>query len=135
MSDTKETERALRGALVGNATFSAVTGSVLLAAGGQVAELIGLEHDWVLRLVGAGLLPFAAAVAVCAQPQNIGPRGAYAISAADFAWVAASVLLVAAGPGLLNATGHFLVAAVSVVVAGFGAFQMRAAGRLAAASS
>lgn len=122
--------KLLRDALVANAMFSAVTGSLLLMAGGGVAEFLGVEASWIVRLIGAALLPFAAAVAIASQPQNLAATSAFSISAADFAWVVASVVLLALWPDLLSPAGRVALAVVAAIVAAFGVAQVAGARRL-----
>jgi hypothetical protein len=122
--------RLLREALIANAMFSVATGAVMIIAGGSVASFLGIEASWMVRLVGAGLLPFAVAVAVSARPQNLAARSAFAISAADFVWVLASMVLVLFRPDLLSPAGTISVAVVAVIVTGFASVQVIGVRRL-----
>ena len=77
-----------RAALLGNAAFSALCGLVFLAEGGAVASLLlGAEPGvaaLTIRIVGAGLVAFAALLAAIALRRNLAVRDILAITASDF---------------------------------------------------
>lgn len=109
----------LRNTLRINAGISTLTGLVLLAAPGRLADLIGTGHPGWIRFVGTGLVLFAADVAAVA-----GARlrrllvFAPAVIAADIAWVVATIGTVAAR--WFNPAGVAVVADVGVVIATLG---------------
>jgi hypothetical protein len=116
-----------------NAGFSALTGLVALVAGGPVADLIGIGQVWLVRSTGAGLLGFAAAVAlVAAAPRPALTHWSRLISVADLAWVVGTVGVVAAG--WLASAGVVLLGLVAVVVLDLAIGQLLARNRLVAAA-
>ncbi len=112
----------LKRALAANAAFSGATGLGALTLAGSLAESLG-PPAWSLRVLGAGLLVFAALVA--RESVAPGRSGALQIIAADMAWVASAVTLIAMAPSWLTGTGRVTLAAVTVVVGTVAAAQWR----------
>ena len=105
-----------------NAWFSAISGAVVIVLGVVAADLVAAP-GWLLIAVGVGLLPFAGYVRWVASQDPRPPAAAWSIIAADAGWVAGAALVLAAG--LLSPEGATLLAAASVIVAGFGIVQAR----------
>ncbi|SCG61790.1 type II toxin-antitoxin system RatA family toxin [Micromonospora halophytica] len=113
--------RRLRAALRSNVVFSSASGLVLLT-GGVAATPWGLGPAWLTPLVGAGLLPFAAAVArIAVLPATALRRQAGWVIAADATWVVASLILLITAD--LPAPGAAVVAAVAAIVATLAGWQ------------
>lgn len=113
-----------------NAATSLAAGAVGLAAGRWSADRLGLDSTTWVRLVGAGLVVFALAVAAASRLR--GPalaRAARLISCADAAWVIATVAVVAAG--VLSTGGLVIALVMGVGVLDLGLAQLWLAGRLA----
>ena len=97
------TDRLLRRTLWGNAAFSVVSGAVLAAFAGPFAasqrtgpvSLMGLDLVIVFELLGMGVIAFGALCAWVASRETLPQAWARVIFAADLAWVAASVLVLA----------------------------------------
>jgi hypothetical protein len=88
---------------------------------------------WLVRSTGAGLLGFAAAVAlVAAAPRPALTHWSRLISVADLAWVVGTVGVVAAG--WLASAGVVLLGLVAVVVLDLAIGQLLARNRLVAAA-
>src|SRR5262245_25649900 len=104
----------LQRTLLVNGIATAGTGLLALFSAPWLAVTIGLTSPALLAIVGAGLVAFAVVLLVLAWRPRIDRRAAWAIAAADSAWVVGSVALVEAG--LLTTIGNVLVAAVAVVV-------------------
>ena len=114
---------ALRRVLYLNALFSATSGVVLIAAAAPLGQLFGGVTPWLLRALGAGLLGFAADIALACRRRGLARGKALYFSLADFAWVAGSVALLVLVP--LATAARLLVAAVMLVVLAFGLAQWR----------
>lgn len=111
----------LRGALGANALFSFSTGLLLVGAPEWTAAMLGDVTPWMLRLIGVGLLLFAAfLVWVARRPES---RAAYALLAtgADLGWVAGSAVLLVFP--VLSSTGVGVVVGVAGVVLVFALLQ------------
>lgn len=120
----------LRLALRANAAFSSTCALLFLFEGSALAPLLGVPSA-LLAATGLGLLGFAAALVASslrADPARLA-REARLHCAADMAWVAGSVPVVALG--LLSTVGGLALASVSAVVLVFAALQWRGIGRLA----
>lgn len=106
----------LASALSWNAIFSGASGLVLVGAGVALSGVLGVP-TWLLAVIGAGLLGFAALILwTLAGPSRL-VTGARLIIAADVGWVAGAVLLLTAFPEALTTAGRLILGAVSVVVA------------------
>lgn len=122
-------ERRLRTVLRLNAGFSLATGLAGLVAGGPVADLLGVDQVWLVRLVGGGLVGFAAAVvAVASAGRPVLHRWSGAISAADFGWVVATVAVLTAG--WLSTAGAVVMALIGLLVLDLGVGQLMARRRM-----
>ena len=108
-----------------NAAFSLVSGAVLLVAGGPIGSLMDVDQVWLLRLIGVIVALFGADVwFVGSRPTRQLIQHSAMITAADFAWVAATVVVIALG--VVNTAGAVLCGAVAVAVEGFGTAQLLA---------
>lgn len=124
-------EGRLRAVLSVNAATSFATGAVGLAAAGWWSERLGVGSTTWTRVVSAGLILFAVDVLVVARARRRRLRvGAVAVSAADIVWVAATVVVIAAGA--LNGVGVALATVVGLVVADFALLQLWFRSRMAA---
>ena len=100
---TASSDRLLRRTLWGNAAFSVISGAVLAAFAGPFAtaatdapvSVLGLDLALLFELLGVGVVAFGALCAWIASRPEL-PQGlARFIFAADIAWVAGSVLVLA----------------------------------------
>lgn len=131
---TIDAGRLLPLVLEANAATSLAAGAVGLAAGRWSANRLGLDDTTWVRLVGAGLILFALAVAAASRLR--GPalaRAARLISAADAAWVIGTVAVVATG--VLSTSGVVIALVMGVGVLDLGLAQLWLAGRLARGGS
>jgi len=125
-------DRSLRLALQGNATFSLACAALMLSAGPTVAAWLGIDAVWIVRAVGAALIPFALDLIYQATRPQLTPWRAYGASLGDMLWVAGTAVLLLGWPGLLSPLGTALTVGVAVAVFGFGAWQAVAAARVSA---
>lgn len=111
-------EALLRRVLFVNAIVSGFTGLVVFLFADAVDRLIGSEAPVIVRVVGGGLVLFAAVVYATGRSQGDRLRsGARLIMILDVAWVAASVAAVVAG--WFSTAGNVVVLAVAAVVGVF----------------
>ena len=106
----------LRRALGGNAIFSAVCGLILVSGTESTAAVIGCVDLWILRLLGGGLLLFAAFLFWNVWRPTPHPTYALLITGADLGWVAGSAVLMLLPSTPLSVTGTGVVAGVAGVV-------------------
>lgn len=112
----------LRWVLIADAAASGATGLLMIAGAGILAGLLGLPQP-LLFTAGLVLAPYVAFVAfVAAKPEPA--RGAvWAIIAANAAWTAASLMLLASGWVSPNFLGSAFVIAQAVAVGVLGELQ------------
>jgi hypothetical protein len=124
----------LKRALGVNALFSAASGMMLLLAAPSVAGLIfaqsvtllGVGDVALLRLVGIGLIGFAAGVGWAARQDRPGALIVTGISLADFGWVMGTALLLALAAPVFSPVGTAVLAMIAVIVLVFGVLQLGA---------
>jgi uncharacterized membrane protein len=114
----------LRGALIANALFSFATGLLLVGFAEPVATVVGEVAPLVLRVIGAGLLPFAAFLVWTARRSVPRPVFVLVASIADLGWVAGSAGLLVFLPSLFSPAGTVAVAGVAGAVLVFGLLQL-----------
>lgn len=113
-------DRLLRGALVANAGFSAISGAVLIVASVPLAEVLEVP-TWLLIVIGAGLIPFALVVLRTARRPE--PSDVRAVIAADVGWVVVAIgVLIVAGSAMAP-TAVVALSVVTVIVADFALLQ------------
>jgi hypothetical protein len=113
----------LRRVLTANAAFSLAGGFTALVAGSWVSAQLGIDHVVLTRLLGFGLVLFAADVLRISRLPEASLLGRAAlVSAADAMWVLATIVVLATG--VLSTTGAIVAAAVGLVVADAGATQL-----------
>ena len=117
-------DRLLRRTLWGNAIFSIVSGAVLAIFAGPFASIaahepmavMGLDLAVVFELLGLGVIAFGALCAWIASRQSMPQGWARVIFAADLAWVAGSVLVLAL-PASWTTAGIAGIVVVALIVA------------------
>ena len=134
------TDRLLRRTLWGNAVFSIVSGAVLAIFAGPFAKvaahapvsLLGLDLAIVFELLGVGVIAFGALCAWVATRETLPQAWARVIFAADLAWVAGSVLVLAV-PSTWTMAGFIGIVAVALVVADIAVLEYLGLRRLSGA--
>ena len=119
-------DRLLRRTLWGNAIFSIISGAVLAIFAGPFAraathapvEVAGFDLAIVLELLGLGVIAFGALCAWVASRETLPQSWARVIFAADIAWVAGSVLVLAL-PATWTMAGFIGIVVVALIVADF----------------
>jgi hypothetical protein len=119
-----QTTASLRLALRLNAGFSTLSALVLFAAHDRLGAEMGVDARLLIG-VAVGLAAFAAQLLFTAARDDVQKLRAESLrhSFADFAWVAASLVVIAGG--WLTATGNALLIAVAVPVLALGIAQYR----------
>lgn len=116
--------RLLRAVLSFNGFFSSCTGVVLTVVPQPAGEWIGTEQAVLLRVIGLGLLVFAAALFSLAfavrRPQPL----ALVASFADLGWVFATAALALVLPGAMSPQGWLIAVVIAGVVFVCGSLQL-----------
>ena len=134
------TDRLLRRTLWGNAVFSIVSGAVLAIFAGPFAKVaahapvspLGLDLAIVFELLGVGVIAFGALCAWVTTREILPQAWARVIFAADLAWVAGSVLVLAV-PATWTMAGFVGIVAVALVVADIAVLEYLGLRRLSGA--
>ncbi|MEM8708122.1 MAG: hypothetical protein AAGE98_16785 [Actinomycetota bacterium] len=97
-----------------NAGFSTLTGLTGIAAAGWVSDRSGIEPAWIVRLVGVGLLVFAAdLIRQSRLPEAKLPFALLQTSIADIGWIVATPIVIAAmDPTRAGTIGLIAIAAI-----------------------
>ena len=120
---TDRSEAALlRRALLGNAAFSASCGALITIFDARITGLMSnLEHH--LWPLGIMLLGFSASLVWFSTRPTVSSASVNTVIAADLAWVAGTVVLLAGWHGLLTPAGVWILAAVALLVFAFAELQ------------
>ena len=121
-SSQRSPDGLLRIVLRSNATTSGLGGIVAAAAPGPIDDILGTGQQGWVRLVGIGLVLFAASV-VATSRLDVGQmrRLVPGISAGDGSWVVGSVVAIALG--WFSTGGAVVIGLVALMVGAFGVAQ------------
>jgi hypothetical protein len=114
--------------LIADAVISGITGGALLLGAGALSAVLNVPAA-LLRVSGAILIPFAAMVLLFSTA--ISPARVWTVIGLNFAWVAASALVLVGGWIQPNTLGIAFVIAQAVAVAALAELQMTGLRRLA----
>ncbi len=106
----------LRLALLSNAAFSLACALLMLIRPDLVGQWLGVQAPLVLRIVGAGLVIFAADLVHQASRKRMATWRALITCTEDLMWVAATAVLLALFPDVLSGNGTLLVIDVAAAV-------------------
>ena len=106
----------LRTTLAANAAFSTACALVLTLAAWRLDGVLGVSA-WVLLVLGVGLAGFGGFVAFTAARRWM--PGAWAVLAADVAWIVGAGVVVIGFNELLTTAGVWALVAVTIVVLDF----------------
>jgi hypothetical protein len=120
-NSSKERQQLLRMALVANASFSTISGLVLVLARQRVVRLLGLPETINLAPLGVSLLVFAAILVLFARKKPIKLLNAWIAVFLDAAWVIGSYPLLFIVP--FSTGGKWVVGIVAEVVMLFALLQ------------
>ena len=117
---------SIRRPLLANATFSALSGLIMIACCSSLGSLLGEIQSMDLLLLGIGLVAFAGYLLFVAYRTPLVKRQIIAIIIMDLLWVIGSVLLLWLRPIALTETGQLLIILIAAIVACFALWQYRA---------
>ncbi len=126
--------QSLRNTVRVNVAVSFVGGAVALGAANRLGDVLGAGSHGAIRIVGAGLVVYAAALfAVGAARTSELVRWTLTASVADGSWVAASALAIVFVP--FSNVGIAVIVSVAGIVAAVGARQLALRRRVRARAS
>jgi hypothetical protein len=111
-----------------NALATTASAVAMLATRGTLYGLFGADSPMLFDVIAAGLLMYAAALAIVARETLVGRRALMAFTAADGLWVAGSAIVLLMFWAELTPLARILVITVALVVDVFAMLQFRAAG-------
>lgn len=120
-NSNNERQQLLRRALLANASFSTISGMVLVFAQRWVVRLLGLQETINLISLGISLLVFAAILVLFARKNPIKLFDAWITVTLDVAWVIGSYPLLFVVP--FSTSGKWVVGIVAEVVMVFALVQ------------
>jgi hypothetical protein len=120
-NSNKERQQLLRKALLANASFSTISGLVLIFAERWVVRLLGLPETINLITLGISLLVFAAILVLFARKNPIKLLDAWIAVILDAAWVIGSYPLLVVVP--FSTSGKWVVGIVAEVIMLFALMQ------------
>jgi hypothetical protein len=120
-NSSKERQQLLRRALLANASFSTLSGLVLVFAQRGVVRLLGLPETINLIALGVSLLVFAAILVLFARKEPIKLLDAWIAVILDAVWVIGSYPLLFVVP--FSTSGKWVVGIVAEVVMVFALMQ------------
>ena len=120
------TTSSIRRPLLANATFSALSGLIMITCCSSLGSLLGKIQSMDLLLLGIGLVAFASYLLFIAYRTPLEKRQVIAIIIMDLLWVIGSVFLLWLRPIVLTETGQLLIILIAAIVACFALWQYRA---------
>ena len=114
--------RKLKNTLRGNATFSTLSGLLLIFDAGIISEFMGIDQAGLLIAIGVALLGFSASIFYNTSRDSMNLSEARLVAWMDVAWVVGSIILLLS-PVAMSVAGKWLVAGVADIVALFAGFQ------------
>jgi hypothetical protein len=118
---SRDSQRLLRNALLGNASFSTLSGLAIIFAHNKIGMLLGLTDNDSLAGLGVGLILFAAALVFSARRSELKLPEASVAVVLDFAWVLGSYIILFLVP--FSTQGKWVITAIADVVLAFGILQ------------
>jgi hypothetical protein len=128
-----DSTRFLRQSLRLDGIASGLTGALLLGGAGPVSALIGLSTPSVARVIGAGLVLYAAALLWNAGRPRVSRAETVAAVVLNAGWVLGSIAVIELGT--LTTLGNVAVAAVALAVLGFAVLEVVGLRRLQAVAT
>ena len=113
----------LRRALLGNATFSGLSGLILALDAAPIAHFLGLENPTILLITGIVLMLYVPFLVWLANKTPIPRLLAWLVIELDFLWVIGSAVLVFSTLVPLTVSGKWAIAILADVVAVFAILQ------------
>ncbi len=111
----------LRRVLQANAVFSRISGPALIIGAKPLSRLIGIDHWWILVVIGVVLLAFAVGLVLNSRREIIVEKEVVQAIVSDGVWVLGSAIV--AFIGVLTTAGIWIVASVALVVFAFALLQ------------
>ncbi len=102
-----------------------VGGIALIVGARPISRALGVDHPFILALLGIACLPYGVLLIVC----PVHRRATLPPAIGNTAWVAISVMMLVIGKPAFSGTGRWIVGATAIVVALFAVVEFAAAQR------
>ena len=119
--EIEESQGLLKGALIGNAMFSGLSGAAILLANRWLVKFLGLPDKVSLAILGVSLIVYAAVLWFNAHRPKIRITDAWVAVVMDAVWVLGSYMLIWVVP--FSLAGKWVVALVAELVLAFAVWQ------------
>ena len=113
----------LQRALLGNATFSGISGLVMVLAASALSQLLGLGNPLILVIVGAILLLYMPILVWLSNQSPVPAHFAWEVIALDVVWVLGSLVLIFTDLAPLTSSGKWAIALIADIVFVFAVLQ------------
>jgi hypothetical protein len=120
---TLEKKSFLQRALLGNATFSGVSGLIMVLAAGPISQFLGLDDPLILTVIGIVLLLYMPFLVWLAKQSPVPTWMAWAVIELDVLWVIGSLILIFTNLVPLTIGGKWAVAITADIVTVFAVLQ------------
>jgi len=119
--EIEESQGLLKGALIGNAMFSGLSGAAILLANRWLVKFLGLPDKVSLAILGVSLIVYATVLWFNARRPKIRITDAWVAVVMDAVWVLGSYTLILVVP--FSLAGKWVVALVAELVLAFAVWQ------------
>lgn len=113
----------LQRALLGNTTFSGISGLVMVLAAGALSQFLGLGNPLILVIVGAILLLYMPILVWLSNQSPVPAHFAWEVIALDVVWVIGSLVLIFTDLVPLTSSGKWAITLTADIVFVFGVLQ------------
>ena len=116
----------LKRALYANAIFSGISGLDFIIFNNQITNFLGWSTNWLIPVIGAGLILFAIFTVMVARADTPNPALVQTIIASDVAWIILScvvIFLPATNLLALTTPGKWAVAILADIILVFAILQ------------
>ena len=119
--EIEESQGLLKGALIGNAMFSGLSGAAILLANRWLVKFLGLPDKVSLAILGVSLIVYATVLWFNARRPKIRITDAWVAVVMDAVWVLGSYTMILVIP--FSLAGKWVVALVAELVLAFAVWQ------------
>jgi hypothetical protein len=119
--EIEESQGLLKGALIGNAMFSGLSGAAILLANRWLVKFLGLPDKVSLAILGVSLIVYATVLWFNARRPKIRITDAWVTVVMDAVWVLGSYTMILVIP--FSLAGKWVVALVAELVLAFAVWQ------------
>ena len=121
----KKAEIQLRNTLKINASFSLLTGIVLLLFSQSMVDFMNLGPSLIYTVIGIGLIIFVVYLSFASMKKKINKWVIQSIIVQDFLWVIGSIYIILFNPYPITMAGSISIVIIALIVMTFALFQRK----------